>query len=365
MAIVTKSIGTNSRDYSTITLWEADLDEVAIYSSGDDAVGECYNDSAFDESVTINGGATVGLATVKLTAAGNEEHDGTAGTGVEISGTVVLGTSLDYTVELLEVKNQSEYVVDLSYQQDNIAKRLLVHGTGGFFGGVNGIRSAHGGTIMNSIVYNIESTRDFSAVAGISITSNTTLSHPAKCLNCTVFNASNSADGIISSANGIITGVIGEDSGMTLKNVVVMDTSGKTFNDFSVTPGSTRNHNLSSDATASGTGSLINKTSANQFVSTVTDSEDLHLKSGADAIDAGIDLGTTPTDVNLDIDGEDRTGEVWDIGADQVEIALAMETIDGSGLVYNNDDDGVSLEAFNSVLSNRYSNPRYYKGSST
>ena len=32
MATVTKSIGTSSRDYSTIALWEADLDDTGEYS---------------------------------------------------------------------------------------------------------------------------------------------------------------------------------------------------------------------------------------------------------------------------------------------------------------------------------------------
>ena len=54
-------------------------------------------------------------------------------------------------------------------------------------------------------------------------------------------------------------------------------------------------------------------------MSTTGGSEDLHLKAGADAIDAGTDLGTTPTGVNYDIDGRDRDaeGDVWDIGADE------------------------------------------------
>ncbi len=95
MATVTKSIGTSSRDYSTITLWEADLDDTLIYSSGDDAVGECYNDSAFDETVEINGGLTVGLNTFTLTAATGEQHDGTEGTGVRIvNGATSSGTTL-------------------------------------------------------------------------------------------------------------------------------------------------------------------------------------------------------------------------------------------------------------------------------
>ena len=59
MATVTYSIGTSGRDYSTVTSWEADLDNGALYSSGDDAVGECYNDSAFSDGAVINGGGTI------------------------------------------------------------------------------------------------------------------------------------------------------------------------------------------------------------------------------------------------------------------------------------------------------------------
>ena len=34
-ATVTKTIGTTARDYSTMTLWEADLDDSTVYQSGD------------------------------------------------------------------------------------------------------------------------------------------------------------------------------------------------------------------------------------------------------------------------------------------------------------------------------------------
>ena len=63
---------------------------------------------------------------------------------------------------------------------------------------------------------------------------------------------------------------------------------------------------------------LINKLAANQFVSIVIGSEDLHLKNGADAVDTGQNLGTTK-EFNIDIDGDDRDalGDDWDIGADQ------------------------------------------------
>ena len=75
---------------------------------------------------------------------------------------------------------------------------------------------------------------------------------------------------------------------------------------------------ISDDGTATGTGS-ITSTSANLFVSTASGTEDFHLKTGADAIGAGFDYGTTPAGVEIDIDGRDRDaeGDTWDIGADQ------------------------------------------------
>ena len=61
MATVTKTIGTSSRDYSTISAWEADLSDGSIYSAGDDAVGEMYADSTFTgNTVTIDGGTSIG-----------------------------------------------------------------------------------------------------------------------------------------------------------------------------------------------------------------------------------------------------------------------------------------------------------------
>ena len=78
----------------------------------------------------------------------------------------------------------------------------------------------------------------------------------------------------------------------------------------------TQSYNMSSDGSAAGTGSLINKTAANQFVSLTGGSENFHLKAGADAINTGTDLSASG--VTTDIDGDTRpisTG--WEIGADE------------------------------------------------
>ena len=90
MATVTKTIGATGRDYATIVLWDADLDDATVYNAGDDAVGECYDDADFDMNgdITLDGGdlddGSGDLNTVKLTVAEGHRHDGTAGTGVRV-----------------------------------------------------------------------------------------------------------------------------------------------------------------------------------------------------------------------------------------------------------------------------------------
>jgi len=104
------------------------------------------------------------------------------------------------------------------------------------------------------------------------------------------------------------TGILAQYQG-TFRNNISMGCG----TDFSITSSATQQYSLSEDATATGTGSLANKTIANQFVSVTAGAENFHLKVGADAIDAGTDLSGTFT---TDIDGDTRTG-TWDIGADE------------------------------------------------
>lgn len=70
---IQKTIGSGG-DYSTIDLWEADLDNGGVYSSGDKAAGVIITKqikSTGDPTITINGGTVIGLASVVLTAASN------------------------------------------------------------------------------------------------------------------------------------------------------------------------------------------------------------------------------------------------------------------------------------------------------
>ena len=335
MATVTKTIGTTSRDFSTMTLWEADLDDDPTYDAGDDAVGECYDDSAFDEIILVNGGTTIGLNTRKLTVASAERHDGTAGTGVrnvrtaDFSLLLATGGNIVTTFEWLEIGGNNQngvalITLNLGAATDHFCTKCIVHD----INRVNGIpigleKSNSSGRIYNNILYDIlndDATENGSTARGISSQGSTRIDSIS---NNTVFNV-----GADNSTVGISGLWFNDNSAKSIQNNISMGT----FNDGSgagndYEPSSASNatvdHNLASDTTASGTGSLDSKVVSTQFVSTTGGSEDLHIKSGSDAIDVGTDLGTTPSGVEIDIDGRDRDaeGDTWDMGAHELVAA--------------------------------------------
>jgi hypothetical protein len=97
-----------------------------------------------------------------------------------------------------------------------------------------------------------------------------------------------------------------------------------------------QSYNMSEDATAAGTGSLTGQVPSAQFVSLTPGSEDLHLRAGAPAIDAGTSLAGSFTN---DVDGDTRPLQSgWDMGAD--EAPLITITVDnasateGGGLLF-------------------------------
>lgn len=333
MVTVIKSIGTAGRDYSTITLWEADLDNAAIYAAGDHAVGECYDDSVFNESVTINGGGTIGLGSITLTVAAGERHDGTAGTGARIvrsvqSSVALLATSTNRHVDIgwLEIDtsagNFGLSCISMAGLVGNEIHRAFntichgVHTSSGNSAG-SGISGQNNITYLffNNIVYDVSYNGGLDTGSPIGMGSTQTL----KCFNNTVFGVHI----LRATSTAVVVGINYADSAnRVVQNNVVCDvtTAGSgAASCFSpaTNVNATVSHNAASDTTATGTGSLDSIVTADQFVSTVNGSEDLHLKEGADCIDAGVDLGVTPSGVQFDINNRDRDaeGDVWDIGA--------------------------------------------------
>lgn len=334
MATVTKTIGTLTRDYSTITLWEADLDDGVIYASGDDAVGECYNDSAFDENVGINGGATIGLSTVTLKPAAGQRHNGTAGTGVRIvCSTNGKGINLTTTgspltlVDGIEVDKNGTTGHAFNMSRDTLdpyAKRVvgcIAHGMAGgtttFLFSGSSDRPVY---YANNIGYDVNTTESTGAEGG-GIDARDNLS---EIYSNTLYNIRRS-DG---HSGGELWGIWGHGSAEIKNNIVIDAIHGGGYANQCITAsGLNIHHNITSDATSSGAGSIGNVTAAELFVSTAVGSEDLHLKVGCVAVGAGDSLSTS-YERSYDVHGIDRNtlfgGQVWDIGAHQCRVVARI-----------------------------------------
>lgn len=373
MATVTKSIGSaGGRDYATLDAWEDDLNDGTIYNVGDLAVGECYDDSVFSIGGrwNLNNGTSVGgagnLIQVRLSVAAGERHTGIAGSGARVVATSAFGIQNDsygssgpqVCVEWLEF-NHNGYGCAASERGYWLAY-------GGGFGWA--------GLMHHCIVHNIES---------VSTRWTRVISMESECsavydniLYDMVFSGvpgGDNADGVAIRinkkslvANNTIWKLTGtatcvnpftlagvhaynNHSSVHVKNNIAVDVTqsgtGYTVGDFIFGGGGSQtahDYNLSSDSSASGTNSLTSKAAADQFVSTTGGSEDLRLKSGADAIGAGVDLGggvtvsagntygdsACGTLLSVDVRSRDRDaeGDTWDIGADQFVASAAAQT---------------------------------------
>ena len=322
MATVAKSIGTTGRDYSTITAWEADLSNGSVYSSGDTAQGVCYADSVFTENVTISDASAI-PTNIQLTAADGQKHDGTAGSGV-----------------VVKPSSTSSYIINVQEPNTDVSfLELNGNGTGRF--GFFCTTSLTGTVLRNCIIHNIRSTSDTGGT--VSVMRNRSA---MTFMNNFVFNCTSGTDGsmrVHDTESSVVTNIFN----CTYYYLPVDDAaegSAYLFYQTFRTTGATgknvlayRYHTFSADPIVAGAtadywgavGAISNVTNvtteayADAFVDTSTSDPDLHLKSGTDLIGAGVDLGTTPTNVNIDIDGGDRdaAGTAWDLGADQFNLA--------------------------------------------
>lgn len=293
---ITSSIGTNARDYSTMVAWEADK-QGDLVADDEIQLGECYNDSIFSERLLINGSTTDGTRYMHLTAAAGEEHNGTEFTGVrnvDDNGNLALTELWDEFIRIekivlrnTDVGNQAD-CLSINDNDCFINRMILADASG-----ASGLKVAAAGltTCRNSMVYNCAIGFDSALNLGTVI---------IVWDNNTAWN--NGTSGFNFEAQPVTT----------CRNNAAMD-NGTDF----VGTADTASNNMSSDATALGGSSLINKLSNDNFINTGPGTENLHLKTCcADATGAGVDLSGTFTD---DIDGDTRPQNgAFDIGADEL-----------------------------------------------
>jgi hypothetical protein len=284
------------------------LDTFNLVSGNYQLTWVAYNDGPFDEVVIIDGYSVDSAHNVTLTVAEGNRHDGTAGTGVRniVTGDVdVMTINISHTsVHWFEMRytgsSQSYTVVNTGagiYGTD--LRYLMIHDVPGT--GIDLMDAGGTSYIINSIFYDISEANTKNAInigadLGTILVYNNTIQNSYKA---------------VEAWNPPIVEV---------RNTVCLDHIGECFDaDVDI-----QSNNASSDTTASGAGSLTTQNAVNYFVSTTPGSEDLHLKFGAPAIEAGTDLSAVLTD---DIDGESRPIDTdWDMGADEKDTITPTAT---------------------------------------
>ena len=358
-AIIAK-IGANyptGRDYSTFNVWEADLDDTSYYGKGSVANGQMYNDSVYQWNghFFLTEGAGLAAATY-LTVAEGQRHDGTPNTGVRFlnNGTYQYNGmvfQLHY-VSGKPCKRSLEWVeMDENGKGGGGHTSALIHSAGGWgqisIGSFNHcmvynyylgniLAGDHTGVIHfnsqygqahNNLLFNIKAGNPSGGSPFLGNLFGITTDRTCVITNNTVYGLKH-----VDSTSGEAMGY--KDSAYTTQEIYNNICVGNETQDFHDWDGATHSHNLSSDSSATGTGSVTGKSAASLFVSTTTGSEDLHLINGAAALGAGKDLGTKVTawsadfggegtcmtHLNFDIDGENRNdADDWSIGADQCD----------------------------------------------
>ena len=311
--------------FVSITAWEATLDDSPLYASGDDAEGHLFG--AVDEAVTINGGAGVGLNSIKLTGT-SDKHDGTAGTGAGFVQTadvrnLTCSNSIAITIEWIEFDcGQNRCYILMNGMTAGVISDLhhnLLHGFVGTAGGVQFVDAdARDILFHNNFVFDY--TRSTTST-GIAVTIDADRAGGG-VFNNTIADVNNPN----ATGNAIGLQIFSDDADGSVRNnmsigAVVGGSGTASCFTFVGSTNLTSSNNLSSDDTADdggGSGHQLSKTPASQVVDHDGPSYDLHLlNASADAFETGVDLVTTPTGVNIDIDGFDRNAgaTTWSMGA--------------------------------------------------
>ena len=315
MTAIATTIGTDSRNYCTITAWEAD-DGGGDGLGADDCTGTMYNDSVFDETPTIDFSAN----SIVLTALVADQHDGTAGSGVRNelgSGGIglLVGSTIGVpvTIEWIEFKgggavNANIYGIIANSVDESVTIRNCIVWSFAIlnqaFRTLRGIQltvdSSFTAICTRNIVYDI--VHDDTGV-GIGIDMNAT--GTTYCSNNTVHG--------ITDASSVGTGISGDID--FVQNNVVAACPGACY---AGTPGTTESHNLATDDTDAGTGSIGADDGVLVAALFVSATNDFHIQdTAADQFEAGTDLVVTPLGINIDIDGYDADvgGTTWSMGA--------------------------------------------------
>jgi len=302
-------VGTIGRWFSTLQGWEDARDGNLVRDQRLEK-GICYDDGILTGNLVIEGSTTNASYYMWVSVDSAESHRGGRTSGVLLdpaTADVPVRLNDAYTVfegfRLTDWGSSSGSVVGISIgASDCIVRRNVIYGDVSGNGGAAISFPQNNALIYNNLVFN---------TTGNGISDATGSGSGKRLYNNTIYNTAAGTYGIYST-NG---------SGTVLKNNIALSCGASCFSGSF----SSATYNMSSDGTASGTGSLINKAAAVQFVSTVSGSEDLHLQTGSDGIDNGDSVGLSVFYTG-DIDAAFREYNAWDMGADEYVSLLFSRT---------------------------------------
>ena len=363
-------------DYESPAAWAAELD-TSEYCNGDDAIGVIMENEKFDEGVVFPASSSVALNSITLTAHPSVRHTGVAnsgagfkytaqsssGGGANLSQVLALQNVDNTTIEWIEFDGSG--VTGASYcdnfvtdngtgRTNNSVRNCVMHNLtlqGGGFAAYaihlttsnDPARDNETNAILNNIIYGVTSTSGSGGDAGGIYADAGKSANPIYVYNNTVHNITPRTTAYFARGINVTEHAI-------VKNNIVTDVTGSsTANCFTAIGSfnSSNDYNLSTDTTAPGSNSITSVTLNNVYASS-SGTIDLHLKAGSPAVDTGVDLGSTPTNVNIDIDGRDRDalGDTWDIGADEFVLNGSIITPPAAAVVVAVPNPGVLIQTF-------------------
>jgi hypothetical protein len=312
MATITSSIGTSSRNYSTLQAWEDAL-PVSAVAAGNDYVGEVYKDSEFVVGVPLLIAGTTTDATHGITlraAAGQSFRDNpnvrtnalrySAANGVAIRGTSGYNSAIEIqvpnvTLDGLQIahQNNGRTVYGQVNAPANVTiKNCICEAPGSFASAMR--LDGNNSTVQNIVLVNTGTgtTLQFFGAG-------------AKLIGCTV----------------VKTGTAGTTGVQGTSTTEIRNTVAANFTTcFTGLTAANCSNNASTDATAPGANSKTAQALASLFEAPGTD---YRTKAGSALIDAGTAAGLA-----VDISGTARPqGSAYDIGAWEVAAAATGVTL--------------------------------------
>lgn len=312
MAIITSTIGTSGRTYSTPQAWEDALPANAV-TAGNSYVGELYADSEFAASapiITFGGTTTDSTHTITLkAAAGQSFYDNanklTNALKYNAANGVALRATGAFQVSTIEVGSQYVTLDGLQVSMD----------VSGGYSAIN-MTSANC-TIKNCIAYSITGNNRSVIANGSTATITNVLAIQAGATSASGFDLSGGGTVVACTAVRIANSG-GTAFSRNYASPLIRDCAGFGFTKFgkdtTAAGGSGYNCTDVASGNTPGSNNLNSKTFASQFVDiTNTGAMDFRVKAGADLINAGTRDATNTAD--LDIVNSARSTTTPTIGA--------------------------------------------------